>query len=156
MVRELRDPGTIGSLELELGRLKEAYDRMPGVHIALHHALPFEPSEALRDVIVAVTREALTNAVKHGQAQHIEVRVAAEQGALRLDMEDDGVGLRGDPASAAPSTKPTGFGVLGMRERVESVGGQLALAARSGTGRQGTSKRPGARVTARFPLEASA
>ena len=160
MVRELRDPGTIGSLELELGRLKEAYDRMPGVHIALHHELPFEPGEVLRDVIVAVTREALTNAVKHGQAQHIEVRVAAEQGALRLDVEDDGVGLRGAAAGGGEAGGPkpagtSGFGVLGMRERVESVGGQLMLAARSDTGRQGTTKRPGARVTARFPMEVS-
>jgi len=106
-------------------------------------------------VIVAVTREALTNAVKHGQAQHIEVRLAAEPGGLCLNVEDDGVGLR-HPHSSAQPAGTSGFGVLGMRERVESVGGQLTLESRGAAGRPGSMKRPGARVTARLPVEATA
>ncbi|WP_427925459.1 sensor histidine kinase [Streptomyces sp. cg40] len=65
-----------------------------------------------------IVQEALTNAVRHGGRADLTVRVGVRErdGALHVDVTDDGLG-----SGAAPP----GFGLVGMRERVRSVGGTL-------------------------------
>ncbi|WP_398874103.1 sensor histidine kinase [Streptomyces prunicolor] len=65
-----------------------------------------------------IVQEALTNAVRHGGRADLTVRVGVHErdGALRVDVTDDGAGT-GDGTP--------GFGLVGMRERVRSVGGTL-------------------------------
>ncbi|MFJ9242613.1 sensor histidine kinase [Streptomyces sp. NPDC101776] len=65
-----------------------------------------------------IVQEALTNAVRHGGRADLTVRVGVHErdGALHVDVTDDGLG-----SGAAPP----GFGLVGMRERVRSVGGTL-------------------------------
>ncbi|MEV0734732.1 histidine kinase [Streptomyces sp. NPDC050549] len=65
-----------------------------------------------------IVQEALTNAVRHGGRDGLTVRVGVHErdGALHVDVTDDGLG-----SGAAPP----GFGLVGMRERVRSVGGTL-------------------------------
>jgi signal transduction histidine kinase len=67
-----------------------------------------------------VIQEALTNAVKHSRAEHVEVAVVEEGGMLRVRVADDGRGF--DPTSAT-----AGFGLAGMRERVGLLGGDLEI-----------------------------
>jgi signal transduction histidine kinase len=68
-----------------------------------------------------IVQEALTNAVRHGGREDLTVRVLlyGGEGALRVEVTDDGVGANGD----APAD--CGFGLVGMRERARSVGGTL-------------------------------
>ncbi|MFY7565824.1 sensor histidine kinase [Streptomyces sp. WI04-05B] len=68
-----------------------------------------------------IVQEALTNAVRHGGRQNLTVRVLlyGGEGALRVEVTDDGVGKAGDPP------EDCGFGLVGMRERARSVGGTL-------------------------------
>ncbi|WP_406126691.1 sensor histidine kinase [Streptomyces sp. NBC_00989] len=65
-----------------------------------------------------IVQEALTNAVRHGGRADLTVRVGVHErdGALRVDVTDDGAGS---------GSAPPGFGLVGMRERVRSVGGTL-------------------------------
>jgi signal transduction histidine kinase len=65
-----------------------------------------------------IVQEALTNAVRHGGRADLTVRVGvhARDGALCVDVTDDGEGS---------GSAPPGFGLVGMRERVRSVGGTL-------------------------------
>ncbi|WP_307625983.1 sensor histidine kinase [Streptomyces turgidiscabies] len=68
-----------------------------------------------------IVQEALTNAVRHGGREGLTVRVLlyGGEGALRVDVTDDGVGgCLGDVPGG-------GFGLVGMRERARSVGGTL-------------------------------
>lgn len=65
-----------------------------------------------------MVQESLTNVVRHAAAQRATVDIRAETGALVVVVHDDGVG-----AGASPSGG--GFGLQGMRERVESLGGRL-------------------------------
>ncbi|NEC90334.1 sensor histidine kinase [Streptomyces sp. SID12501] len=69
-----------------------------------------------------IVQEALTNAVRHGGREDLTVRVLlyGGEGALRVEVTDDGVG---EDASCADGI--TGFGLVGMRERARSVGGTL-------------------------------
>ena len=69
--------------------------------------------------------ESLANAAKHSQASRITVLLAFENERLRLSVRDDGIG-RADPAR--------GSGLVGLRDRVEALGGTLAIESGSGGG----------------------
>jgi signal transduction histidine kinase len=69
--------------------------------------------------------EALTNAGKHSQASEINVEVATVDAALRLSVSDDGVG--GADASR-------GSGLIGLHDRIESLGGTLEITSTRGNG----------------------
>ena len=95
-------------------------------------ALPVEvaatPRRAPPEVEAAayfVACEALTNAVKHGEASRVVMETAREDGMLRMTVSDDGVG------GAAPST---GTGLPGMHDRVAAHGGTLAIESPPGSG----------------------
>jgi signal transduction histidine kinase len=79
-----------------------------------------------------VAREAVYNAVRHGQPSKVVIRAHFEPDAMSLEVDDDGCGF--DPV-AAMAVEGNHFGLVGMRERIESLGGQLEV--RSSTG-QGT------------------
>lgn len=79
-------------------------------------------SPALAETIWRVTQEALTNVETHAQARHVQVVLRQEQGSVTLRVVDDGIGL---PERAEFS--PNRFGLRGMRERVEGLGGTLTL-----------------------------
>jgi signal transduction histidine kinase len=66
-----------------------------------------------------IAQEAITNAAKHARARHVRLRLEAGETDIVLIVEDDG-----DAASADPGPK-TGMGLLGMQERVISLGGTL-------------------------------
>jgi signal transduction histidine kinase len=88
-----------------------------------------------------VIQEAITNVIKHAATQSCRVRVACQDGALTLEVTDDG-------AAASRDVSPVpGHGMAGMQERVGMYGGEFRAAPLPGRG---------FRVTARFPLAASA
>lgn len=89
--------------------------------------LPLEVEENL----LRIGREALTNTVKHAQARHVALDVEAAQGRLVLRVQDDGRGF--DPGGC-PSPGGGHFGLLGMRERVDLLHGELTVASRPGQG----------------------
>jgi signal transduction histidine kinase len=72
-----------------------------------------------------VVSEALTNAAKHSNASLVEVSVDTIDGAFRLSVSDDGVG-------GADLTR--GTGLLGLKDRVEAIGGTLTVQSRAGHG----------------------
>lgn len=75
-----------------------------------------------------VLQEALTNVMRHAQAQTVEVGLRVDQGMLCLSISDDGCGFVVNAARA------TSFGLVGMRERVLMLGGSLALHSAPGEG----------------------
>jgi signal transduction histidine kinase len=66
-----------------------------------------------------IAQEAITNAAKHAQAGHVQLRLDARPGDIVLSVEDDGNAMGGNLAPKA------GMGLLGMQERVASLGGTL-------------------------------
>jgi signal transduction histidine kinase len=104
-------------LELELD-IDLAYES--GRHDRRH-------TPAVENTLYRLVQEALANTAKHADATHVLVRMVEREDRVALTIEDDGSGF--DPA--APSE---GFGLLGMRERVALVGGELAVDASPGGG----------------------
>lgn len=72
-------------------------------------------------ILYRVLQEALTNIAKHAEAEHAWVEVSLEDDRINLIVQDDGRGL------PAPETPVIGIGILGMRERVALVGGELSI-----------------------------
>ena len=89
-----------------------------------------------QDVATAVFRivqEALLNVARHAGAEDVLVQIAAGEKTLLIEIEDDGRGF--DPKSVvAPSETGRGLGLLGMRERVEILGGKMSLDSAPGDG----------------------
>ena len=83
------------------------------------------PPEPIEIATYYVVSEALTNAAKHARASSVRVVVTASPSTLRTRIEDDGVG--GAEVGA-------GTGLLGLIDRVEALGGQLAVDSPRGKG----------------------
>ncbi|MFF7601186.1 sensor histidine kinase [Streptomyces mirabilis] len=79
-----------------------------------------------------IVQEALTNVTKHAAAKTARVRLAYSHDRLTLTVADDGGALRSAPPT--PQVPGGGFGLIGMRERAQSVGGRLRAGPRPGGG----------------------
>ena len=79
----------------------------------------------LRDEVYRIACEALRNSFQHAQAQHIEVEIHYDPGQIRLRVRDDGKGI--DPKVLAGDGRQGHYGLHGMRERAEVVGGKLTV-----------------------------
>jgi signal transduction histidine kinase len=75
----------------------------------------------LETTVYRVVQESLTNVVKHARASSIDLAVRCADDAVEVCVADDGVGFD------AESTAGDGFGLAGMRERVELAGGELSV-----------------------------
>ena len=84
-------------------------------------------SPAMREALVRVTREATTNAVRHGGARKVSLRLSASEGRLRLTVADDGRGFD-------PDNVRHGYGLRSMCDRVEALGGSLRMSSAPGRG----------------------
>ena len=97
-----------------------------------------EVSKAVATAVYRAIQESLTNIARHAGAKNAWVNVAMDEGALQVEVEDDGRGIA--PADLA---KARSLGLRGMRERISFLGGSLEIAPRP---------RGGTRVRLRVPL----
>jgi signal transduction histidine kinase len=98
---------------------------------ALDRRLPPE----IETAVFRTFQEALSNAVRHGQASRVRMVLGIRDGAFEAEMTDDGIGF--DPRTVSETSdgrSRRGLGLLGIRERIEQCGGSLAIDARPGSG----------------------
>lgn len=88
---------------------------------------PTPLSATVEGMLFRVVQEAVTNALRHGQAQQIAINIHHVGKGIQITLFDDGEGFD-------PSQIHQGFGLAGMRERVEKLGGTLELSSRVGEG----------------------
>ncbi|MDA3648007.1 histidine kinase [Saccharopolyspora indica] len=95
--------------------------RASGLDVALTTAVPGEPSDAIGRTCYRIVQEGLTNAAKHAPGAHVRVAVEGEPGA---DMR---ISVRNSAATTTTARPPTsGFGLLGLTERISLAGGELS------------------------------
>ena len=82
--------------------------------------------------VYRIAQEALQNVAKHAEARAARVRLLTRGDTMTLEVEDDGKGFI--PAELAGRTGPGGYGLQGMRERAELLGGTLELRSNPGHG----------------------
>ncbi len=90
--------------------------------------------------VFRVFQEAVTNVLRHAEAKALEVSLQATDDRLELTLEDDGIGISQDRMK-----DPSAFGIVGMKERVRAIGGQIDITGFSGKG---------TRIEVTVPLEA--
>lgn len=87
---------------------------------------------ARRTVLYRVAQEALTNIARHARAGRVEMSIAAFPGGMRMTIHDDGKSF--DVAAVLSAGANRRLGLLGMRERVEMMGGRLDIDSAPGRG----------------------
>ena len=78
--------------------------------------------------VYRLVQEAITNIAKYAQARQVWIRLAAKDGMVVVTVRDDGIGFDAD------GKRSSVYGLIGMRYRVEAIGGTLELVSRPGKG----------------------
>jgi len=138
----LETQGLAGALELFIERHRPGGG--PQIHLHVDETMGRYDAH-LESIVFSIVEEAVNNALKHAQAQHIWVRAGQKGDMLAVDVEDDGEGFNLGSVLQAYDQRES-FGLVNMRERAELIGGQLTIVSAVG---QGTT------VTLRVPAVAT-
>ena len=123
----LDDLGLAASLE-SLGR------SFPQLDVQVE-AVSCRIAEHVETAVYRTAQEALQNVAKHAQARTVWVLMSVQDNRVLLEVRDDGLGMAAAAVGkAGESPGPTGFGLSGMRERAELLGGKLQLSTAPGRG----------------------
>jgi signal transduction histidine kinase len=126
IIRQLR-PGSLDNLGLS-ETLRDIVNQLQNEHPNINIKLNLEGSldklgENLNINIYRIVQEAINNAIKHAEATIIEIKLeTAQNGALQLMIKDDGRGM-----NIHEVDQTNHFGLLGMRERVQSFKGSFSV-----------------------------
>jgi signal transduction histidine kinase len=128
LVYALRPPaldslGLVGALRKKAAQFEQ--DGSLRVSVEAPKELPPLPA-AVEVACYRIAEEALTNVVRHAEAQTCALSLAIDEGEMRLEVRDDGRGL---PEARARETGRAGVGLTSMRERAAELGGRLVVEA---------------------------
>jgi len=111
--------------------LAQGASERTGVSITVDAPILRLPS-AMETALYRIVQEAVTNAIRHAGARHMEIRVWHEDAMVHAAVRDDGRGFDADATMAQRGER--GLGLLGMRERVDALGGRFVLHSTLGQG----------------------
>jgi signal transduction histidine kinase len=132
--RELR-PTVLDDLGLipALHSFMKSFARRTGVHTSLTAFAAVEKLDTVkRTVLFRVAQEALNNVARHARASRVEVSIQKLPGSVCLKIKDDGKSFNVERTLHANGGKR--LGLLGMRERLEMVGGKFVVESSPGNG----------------------
>jgi signal transduction histidine kinase len=116
----LDDFGLVPSLDTHLKTFAARHQIATTLDVdGLPERLPPEVETA----IYRIAQEALTNVARHSSAGRVRVGLRAQDGELRLEVEDDGVGAH----KSSPRESRPGIGLVGIRERARALGGTVVF-----------------------------
>jgi signal transduction histidine kinase len=130
----LRDPDDAGGVSAGAEELTDLVDRFAGRGSAVQLRLPDGPADPgwppeLATTVNRIVAEALTNVTRHApDASAVAVTLAHDREAITVEVTDDA------PAAGARFPHASGYGLAGMRERVEALGGTLSAGPRPAAG----------------------
>jgi PAS domain S-box-containing protein len=125
--RELRptmldDLGLIPALQMHM----KQFMADTGIRVSLKAFARIDQSATMvRTVLYRIAQEALTNVSRHAKASHVEVAIVPIEEVIRMTIKDDGQGFH--VSGKAGSKRKTRLGLIGMRERVEMIGGTFRV-----------------------------
>ena len=126
--------------ELEAHHTSDAASQEPATMSVSVEGTPQDLDPILRDEVYRIAGEALRNAFLHARARRIEVEIQYGERQLQVRVRDDGIGI--DP-SMVDKGRSGHYGLPGMRERAERIGGQLSVWSGRGAGAEVELRVPG-------------
>ena len=131
-VWNLRHTAAAGGIAAALAETAERVQKETSIPVRYEPSgEPFPVPEQIQAELLSIAREALRNAVRHANARNLRLRLHFERRRLEMDILDDGCGFAvGRQASAALDH----YGITGMRERVETMGGKFVVDSVPGAG----------------------
>ncbi len=111
-----------------------------GVPCAVEVALSRDPAPNVRYQLLAAMCEALENTARHAQARRVHLILRGDDGEVAIVVRDDGIGF--DPATLGEREREGHFGLRGMRERLEDLGGAVTVETAPGFGTTITLRAP--------------
>jgi len=132
--RELR-PAVLDDLGLisALHAYMENYTRETGVRTRLTAFTGLDQlDQSQRTVLYRVAQEALTNVARHAKASRVDVRIHKMEDCIRMELKDDGKSFNVENAMNLKGGKH--LGLIGMRERLEMIGGRFSVRSAPGEG----------------------
>jgi signal transduction histidine kinase len=125
----LDDLGLVPALQV----LAEGISRRSGVVVEVDTCLKSRPSSKVENALYRIVQEALTNVVRHARASNVRIQLARDaKGSLHCGIRDDGVGF--DVVTLLSRKERGGLGLIGIRERLNAVGGTLQIRSETGWG----------------------
>jgi signal transduction histidine kinase len=121
----LDDLGLQAAIEWQIEEFQVRTDICSVAHAAIGD---LQLDGELATTIFRIFQEALTNVARHADASEVQVSLVLDHGNIRLDVADDGVGI---PEVGRRSDT---LGLLGMRERARSLGGECTVSRRTPRG----------------------
>jgi signal transduction histidine kinase len=115
-------------LEAGLRWLTDGFAARTGIDVQFRSNHPGRLPDETETHLFRIAQEALTNVARHAAAKHVRVQLESTDTHVRLIIEDDGRGLSGAPPDGR------GMGMIGMRARARSAGGDLKVHSQPGRG----------------------
>jgi len=132
-IRELAPPALAEGLRGALLRLAEREWTSAGLQVRVEVPDILDLPMQVQTALLRIAQSTLANVVQHAAATRATIRVEASAAEVRLTVTDDGVGF--DPAALrTPATGSDSFGLRAIAERVEQLGGELAIDSAPGRG----------------------
>jgi PAS domain S-box-containing protein len=125
----LDDYGLLATLRWCAEQIEESMDAEVVVVQGTELEPRLEPS--VEDALVRITQEALTNVLKHAEAREVTVALTEEEGMVRLEIRDNGVGF---PPERVDTREHQAWGLITMVERAEAIGGVCRIESEPGEG----------------------
>ena len=122
----------------------EGFEKRSGITVEVDcpRGLPRLAAEK-ETALFRIVQESLTNVLRHSGSGKARIRLSLDSAGMRLSIEDEGRGIDGKLAAITDRKSPAGVGILGMRERLQELGGSLEIRSRA----------RGTQVIASLPIE---
>lgn len=120
-------------LAASLRWLCERFQQRTGIDVKFDSNADGRMADETETHLFRIAQEALTNVARHSGATKVEIHLDRHSGNVRLEIRDNGRGVSSTPAPVS-SEQPRGLGIVGMRARARSAGGELRIGSASGEG----------------------
>jgi signal transduction histidine kinase len=121
-------------LAASLRWLCERFQQRTGLDIQFNSNVDGRMADETETHLFRIAQEALTNVARHSGATRVDINLDRQNGKVRLEIRDNGRGVSSAPVKTSSEPQPRGLGIVGMRARARSAGGELKIGSAPGEG----------------------
>lgn len=126
---------TLGLIPAMTWLIRNVQGRSDRLHISFSHIDGMKRLQPEMEIVLyRIFQEALANVIRHAEARHVDISLQVKECTVILKVSDDGLGFQTNDEPWLTDKGQRGIGLLGMRERVDGLGGTLKISSEPGSG----------------------